>query len=155
MYRLCSVIVHVGTPSMGHFYTYRRVGGGRWVQASDADVSWVTLHTVLHTPAYMLFYESWDPCASIAWMDIMYYVWGQCPCGLLTLLFVCFLVAELHWHSSIFKLDKDLVGLFIYKWKRRPTRVANKDWWDWIALENLSTEIITMLGNVFSWYPIG
>ncbi|CAG2104723.1 unnamed protein product, partial [Medioppia subpectinata] len=60
-YKLCSVIVHLGGASSGHFICYRRGtddnNSQKWYYISDTDVLEVRLSKVLESPAYMLFYE--------------------------------------------------------------------------------------------------
>jgi ubiquitin carboxyl-terminal hydrolase 30 len=68
LYRLTSVISHLGDVESGHFMTYRR-GPIRpkseqeqrlaesWWLASDCSVDKVSLSRVLASQAYMLFYE--------------------------------------------------------------------------------------------------
>lgn len=58
-YKLCAVIEHCGSPHSGHYITYRRASGNRrrWVYTSDTTVYAVSIHTVLKSQAYMLFYQ--------------------------------------------------------------------------------------------------
>lgn len=62
LYRLCSVIVHLGVINSGHYVTYRRgPPDGRfqctWFLISDDVVEEVSDATVLKASAYMLLYE--------------------------------------------------------------------------------------------------
>ncbi|CAG8468746.1 6715_t:CDS:1 [Cetraspora pellucida] len=59
IYRLKSVIVHLGDHRLGHFVTYRRQEGASnaWWRISDENVEEVSLAKVLEQEAYMLFYE--------------------------------------------------------------------------------------------------
>ena len=57
VYRLMSVIVHTGDANCGHYVTYRRTSGYKWSVSSDERVRSVSLDHVLHTSAYMIFYE--------------------------------------------------------------------------------------------------
>lgn len=56
-YRLCSIIVHIGSHgSSGHFVCYRRLGHEGWILCNDALVQRVSFETVLqHTPYILLF----------------------------------------------------------------------------------------------------
>jgi ubiquitin carboxyl-terminal hydrolase 30 len=60
-YKLCSVIVHLGDASSGHFICYRRGtqkhNQFKWFYTSDTNVLEVSLSEVLNSSAYMLFYE--------------------------------------------------------------------------------------------------
>ncbi|CAG2176339.1 unnamed protein product [Oppiella nova] len=60
-YKLCSVIVHLGDASSGHFICYRRGTEThnqlKWYYISDTTVLEVSLSEVLNSSAYMLFYE--------------------------------------------------------------------------------------------------
>lgn len=60
-YKLCSVIVHLGDASSGHFICYRRGAQkhneSNWYYTSDTNVLQVSLNQVLNSSAYMLFYE--------------------------------------------------------------------------------------------------
>ena len=60
-YKLCSVIVHLGDASSGHFICYRRGTEAhnqtKWFYISDTNVLEVSLSEVLNSSAYMLFYE--------------------------------------------------------------------------------------------------
>ncbi|KAH7343756.1 hypothetical protein B0J17DRAFT_189719 [Rhizoctonia solani] len=59
MYRLAAVVCHYGAHSYGHYVTFRRVPGDRWIRASDADVAEVSLREVLGETVgtFMLYYE--------------------------------------------------------------------------------------------------
>ncbi|CAH1801581.1 unnamed protein product [Owenia fusiformis] len=60
MYKLVSVVVHLGGVESGHFITYRRAPGEyshKWLYTSDSMVKRVTLQEVMESEAYMLFYE--------------------------------------------------------------------------------------------------
>ncbi|CAE6343403.1 unnamed protein product [Rhizoctonia solani] len=59
MYRLAAVVCHYGAHSYGHYVTFRRVPGDRWIRASDADVVEVSLREVLSETVgtFMLYYE--------------------------------------------------------------------------------------------------
>eukprot|EP00794_Sanderia_malayensis_P014347 gene14347-15843_t len=59
LYRLKSVIVHIGDVSDGHFVTYRRAIGSEdsWLFASDEHIKTATKKSVLSNTAYLLFYE--------------------------------------------------------------------------------------------------
>ncbi|CAG8621241.1 3996_t:CDS:2, partial [Racocetra fulgida] len=59
IYRLKSVIVHLGDHRLGHFVTYRRQeeAPNAWWRISDENVEEVSLAKVLEQEAYMLFYE--------------------------------------------------------------------------------------------------
>ncbi|CUA70155.1 ubiquitin carboxyl-terminal hydrolase 1 [Rhizoctonia solani] len=59
MYRLAAVVCHYGAHSYGHYVTFRRVPGDRWIRASDADVVEVSLREVLGETVgtFMLYYE--------------------------------------------------------------------------------------------------
>ncbi|CAE6523446.1 unnamed protein product [Rhizoctonia solani] len=59
MYRLAAVVCHYGAHSYGHYVTFRRVPGDRWIRASDADVAEVSLREVLSETVgtFMLYYE--------------------------------------------------------------------------------------------------
>ncbi|RIB10375.1 hypothetical protein C2G38_2106248 [Gigaspora rosea] len=59
IYRLKSVIVHLGDHRLGHFVTYRRQedAPNAWWRISDENVEEVSLSKVLEQEAYMLFYE--------------------------------------------------------------------------------------------------
>ena len=60
-YKLCSVIVHLGDASSGHFICYRRGTEAhnqtKWYYISDTTVLEVSISEVLNSSAYMLFYE--------------------------------------------------------------------------------------------------
>ena len=60
-YKLCSVIVHLGDASSGHFICYRRGTEAhnqmKWYYISDTTVLEVNISEVLNSSAYMLFYE--------------------------------------------------------------------------------------------------
>jgi len=62
LYRLQSVIVHIGEVHRGHFITYRRAvrAGDDWVFSSDECIKLVSKQTVLSSNAYLLFYERAD-----------------------------------------------------------------------------------------------
>ncbi|CAE6454308.1 unnamed protein product [Rhizoctonia solani] len=59
MYRLAAVVCHYGAHSYGHYVTFRRVPGDRWIRASDADVVEVSLREVMGevVGTFMLYYE--------------------------------------------------------------------------------------------------
>lgn len=70
MYRLWSVVVHLGSHNSGHFVTYRRIPSfngeqpsreasneGKWWRISDEDVQIVEWALVRNAEAYMLYYE--------------------------------------------------------------------------------------------------
>ncbi|KAF9918141.1 hypothetical protein FBU30_000359 [Linnemannia zychae] len=70
IYRLWSVIVHLGSHNSGHFVTYRRISysvdgqptrrtsdDDKWWRISDEDVQVVEWALVKNVEAYMLFYE--------------------------------------------------------------------------------------------------
>jgi len=64
VYKLVSVIVHLGDVTSGHFVTYRRAPctdgqrfPDRWLYTSDTLVKKTSLAEVLSADAYMLFYE--------------------------------------------------------------------------------------------------
>ncbi|KAF9286879.1 hypothetical protein BGZ88_008845 [Linnemannia elongata] len=70
VYRLCSVVVHLGSHNSGHFVTYRRIPSsnsdqptreasneGKWWRISDEDVQIVEWTLVKNAEAYMLYYE--------------------------------------------------------------------------------------------------
>ncbi|KAF9544477.1 hypothetical protein EC957_012079 [Mortierella hygrophila] len=70
MYRLWSVVVHLGSHNSGHFVTYRRIpssngeqpsketsNDGKWWRISDEDVQIVEWTLVKNAEAYMLYYE--------------------------------------------------------------------------------------------------
>ncbi|KAG9120927.1 hypothetical protein FRC07_003334 [Ceratobasidium sp. 392] len=58
-YRLAAVVCHYGAHSYGHYVTFRRVPGDRWIRASDSDVIEVSLRDVLSETmgTFMLYYE--------------------------------------------------------------------------------------------------
>lgn len=71
VYRLAGLVEHSGTMRGGHYVAYVRGGGGGkkvkesgasssssvWYHVSDAHVRQVSLDKVLHSEAYILFYE--------------------------------------------------------------------------------------------------
>ncbi|KAJ0229736.1 hypothetical protein HA466_0314250 [Hirschfeldia incana] len=68
VYRLAGLVEHSGTMRGGHYVAYVRGGGGKkvkesdssssvWYNISDAHVRQVSLDKVLHSEAYILFYE--------------------------------------------------------------------------------------------------
>ncbi|KAF9124791.1 hypothetical protein BGX30_000793 [Mortierella sp. GBA39] len=70
VYRLWSVVVHLGSHNSGHFVTYRRIpssngeqpskegsNDGKWWRISDEDVQIVEWTSVKNAEAYMLYYE--------------------------------------------------------------------------------------------------
>ena len=59
LYRLKSVIVHIGEVWNGHFVTYRRAikTGDDWIYTSDESTKVVSKQSVLSSNAYLLFYE--------------------------------------------------------------------------------------------------
>ncbi|WZZ19537.1 ubiquitin carboxyl-terminal hydrolase 2-like [Brassica napus] len=70
VYRLAGLVEHSGTMRGGHYVAYVRGGGGKkvkesdssssssvWYNVSDAHVRQVSLDKVLHSEAYILFYE--------------------------------------------------------------------------------------------------
>lgn len=70
VYRLWSVVVHLGSHNSGHFVTYRRIPSsnseqaireasneGKWWRISDEDVQIVEWTLVRNAEAYMLYYE--------------------------------------------------------------------------------------------------
>lgn len=70
MYRLWSVVVHLGSHNSGHFVTYRRIPSSegeqpgrkasnedKWWRISDEDVQIVEWTLVKTAEAYMLYYE--------------------------------------------------------------------------------------------------
>ncbi|KAB5595413.1 hypothetical protein CTheo_1090 [Ceratobasidium theobromae] len=59
IYRLAAVVCHYGAHSYGHYVTFRRVPGDRWMRASDSDVVEVSLREVLSETVgtFMLYYE--------------------------------------------------------------------------------------------------
>ncbi|KAG0202999.1 hypothetical protein BGX33_009359 [Mortierella sp. NVP41] len=69
VYRLLSVVVHLGSHNSGHFVTYRRIPSDcederptmededKWWRISDEDVQIVEWSLVKNAEAYMLFYE--------------------------------------------------------------------------------------------------
>ncbi|KAG9063415.1 hypothetical protein KI688_004297 [Linnemannia hyalina] len=70
VYRLWSVVVHLGSHNSGHFVTYRRIpssngeqpskdasNDGKWWRISDEDVQIVEWTLVKNAEAYMLYYE--------------------------------------------------------------------------------------------------
>ncbi|QRV72812.1 ubiquitin carboxyl-terminal hydrolase [Ceratobasidium sp. AG-Ba] len=61
-YRLAAVVCHYGAHSYGHYVTFRRVPGDRWIRASDSDVAEVSLREVLSETmgTFMLYYERID-----------------------------------------------------------------------------------------------
>ncbi|KAF8607805.1 cysteine proteinase [Ceratobasidium sp. AG-I] len=61
-YRLAAVVCHYGAHSYGHYVTFRRVPGDRWIRASDSDVVEVSLRDVLSETmgTFMLYYERLD-----------------------------------------------------------------------------------------------
>ncbi|KAG9073749.1 hypothetical protein FS749_014720 [Ceratobasidium sp. UAMH 11750] len=61
-YRLAAVVCHYGAHSYGHYVTFRRVPGDRWMRASDSDVVEVSLRDVLNETmgTFMLYYERLD-----------------------------------------------------------------------------------------------
>lgn len=62
LYRLAAVVCHYGAHSYGHYVTFRRVPGDRWLRASDSDVVEVSLRDVLSETmgTFMLYYERLD-----------------------------------------------------------------------------------------------
>ena len=65
LYRLQSVIVHIGEVNKGHFITYRRdTKADDWVLSSDECTKFVSKQSVLLSNAYLLFYEREDEQAS-------------------------------------------------------------------------------------------
>jgi hypothetical protein len=62
LYRLAAVVCHYGAHSYGHYVTFRRVPGDRWMRASDSDVAEVSLREVLNETVgtFMLYYERMD-----------------------------------------------------------------------------------------------
>ncbi|KAG8725453.1 hypothetical protein FRC09_019181 [Ceratobasidium sp. 395] len=61
-YRLAAVVCHYGAHSYGHYVTFRRIPGDRWIRASDSDVVEVSLRDVLSETmgTFMLYYERLD-----------------------------------------------------------------------------------------------
>ncbi|KAG2320254.1 hypothetical protein Bca4012_053430 [Brassica carinata] len=68
VYRLVGLVEHSGTMRGGHYVAYVRGGGGKkvkesdssssvWYNVSDAHVRQVSLEKVMHSEAYILFYE--------------------------------------------------------------------------------------------------
>lgn len=64
MYRLMSVIVHLGGATSGHFVTYKRSTSrfgirfpNKWIFASDTMVRPASSQEVFSADAYMLLYE--------------------------------------------------------------------------------------------------
>ncbi|KAG0282600.1 hypothetical protein BGZ96_000314 [Linnemannia gamsii] len=70
VYRLWSIVVHLGSHNSGHFVTYRRIPSSedeqpgrrvsnedKWWRISDEDVQIVEWTLVKNTEAYMLYYE--------------------------------------------------------------------------------------------------
>lgn len=56
-YRLYAVLVHLGYSNQsGHYYCYIKNSNGTWYCMNDAQVSQVSLGTVLNQEAYLLFY---------------------------------------------------------------------------------------------------
>lgn len=62
LYRLAAVVCHYGAHSYGHYVTFRRVPGDRWLRASDSEVVEVSLRDVLSETmgTFMLYYERID-----------------------------------------------------------------------------------------------
>ena len=62
VYRLAGLVEHSGTMRGGHYVAYVRGGGKKgkesvWYNVSDAHVRQVSLDKVMHSEAYILFYE--------------------------------------------------------------------------------------------------
>jgi len=57
VYNLKAVIVHYGEPNSGHYLTYRKLDGERWMFASDDMVRLAQQGEVCRQQAYLLFYE--------------------------------------------------------------------------------------------------
>lgn len=66
LFQLTAVLVHHGDMHSGHFVTYRRsppsphsssAYSSQWLWVSDDSVRKASLHEVLSSNAYMLFYE--------------------------------------------------------------------------------------------------
>ncbi|XP_068616816.1 ubiquitin carboxyl-terminal hydrolase 30 [Brachionichthys hirsutus] len=66
LFQLTAVLVHHGDMHSGHFITYRRspssprgspLSGSQWLWVSDDSMRKASLHEVLSSNAYMLFYE--------------------------------------------------------------------------------------------------
>ncbi|KAJ4866573.1 Ubiquitin carboxyl-terminal hydrolase 2 [Raphanus sativus] len=62
VYRLAGLVEHSGTMRGGHYVAYVRGGGQKgkesvWYNVSDAHVRQVSLDKVMHSEAYILFYE--------------------------------------------------------------------------------------------------
>ncbi|KAH8927381.1 cysteine proteinase [Atractiella rhizophila] len=63
LYRLCSIVVHLGTHSYGHYITFRRRPGvatdgeDGWFHVSDETVSSASAHEALNCNPFLLFYE--------------------------------------------------------------------------------------------------
>ncbi|KAK7206859.1 hypothetical protein BZA70DRAFT_116804 [Myxozyma melibiosi] len=61
-YRLMSTVVHFGSHSYGHYISYRRVAGNKWMRISDRDVREASLSEVLSNGmVVLLFYEREEP----------------------------------------------------------------------------------------------
>lgn len=63
LYRLMSVIEHLGNAYSGHYQTYRRFRSSdgstdEWVQISDQSITPIRWSAVQRCQAYMLFYEA-------------------------------------------------------------------------------------------------
>ncbi|CAO1626894.1 unnamed protein product [Jaminaea pallidilutea] len=64
IYRLCSIVVHYGGHSFGHYVSYRRIGPLQedWLRISDESVSRCHLRDVLREGhgVVVVFYEKWE-----------------------------------------------------------------------------------------------
>ncbi|KAJ5905164.1 uncharacterized protein N7473_002080 [Penicillium subrubescens] len=56
MYDLSTVVVHQGSMDSGHYYSYTRLGGDKWVLMDDNKVTVASIPDVLKQNAYLLFY---------------------------------------------------------------------------------------------------
>ena len=57
LFRLVSVVVHIGNADAGHYMNYTLVNGQDWFSCSDQVVRPVSVQEVLSSQAYMLFYQ--------------------------------------------------------------------------------------------------
>lgn len=58
LYRLMSVVEHIGNANFGHYVTYRRYKEEKWYRISDEHVQLVEWRDVKRCQAYLLFYEA-------------------------------------------------------------------------------------------------
>ncbi|KAJ5482937.1 hypothetical protein N7539_006383 [Penicillium diatomitis] len=57
LYDLSTVVVHKGAMDSGHYYSYTRLSGDKWVLMDDNKVTVASIADVLKQDAYLLFYS--------------------------------------------------------------------------------------------------